>query len=99
MAAASAAYMLALALSQALIALSGHARAALGWLAAIVAMAVIIAMGSDLLLRVELGLVGGSVVAMGMMAVLLGLSIRRADLPSAETLVAAMSPEHEIIEP
>lgn len=99
LAAASAAYMLALALSQALIALSGHARAALGWLAAVVTLVIVIALGSDLLLRVELGLLAGAVVAVVAMAGLLWSLLRLGMPVTAEPLLEAIAPEHQLTEP
>ena len=99
LAAASAAYMLALALSQALIALEGHARAALGWITAIATLTVVTALGHDLLRRVEYGLLAGSAVAVVMMAVLLRLRMAAGVPATAASLMDAISPEHEIIEP
>ncbi|MGH9150341.1 MAG: hypothetical protein ACRD0F_08375, partial [Acidimicrobiales bacterium] len=99
LAAASGAYMLALALAQALIALSGHARAALGWAIAVGAFAVVTAIGSDLLLRVETGLLAGSLVGAVAMGALLALRMRAGVPDTAELLVEALSPEREIIEP
>ena len=62
---ASALYMVALAIAQAVIALHGHAKLALGWLLGVVGFTVVTAVASDdLLLRVELGLVAGSTVAL-----------------------------------
>ena len=63
LAASSAAFMLAVALSQALIALEGQSRVALGWLAGVVAFVGVTAMGDDLFLRVGAGLAAGSLVA------------------------------------
>ena len=71
LAGATAAYMLAMTMAQALIALSGYARVAMGWLAGVVAFAVVTALGSDLLVRVETGLLAGAVVAAAAMAALL----------------------------
>ncbi len=71
LAGATAAYMLAMTMAQALIALSGYARVAMGWLTGVVAFAVVTALGSDLLVRVETGLLAGSVVAAAAMAALL----------------------------
>lgn len=71
LATASALYMAAVALAQALIALSAPARMALAWLAGSIAFAVATALGDDLLLRTELGLVVGCAVAAGSMAALL----------------------------
>ena len=99
LAAASAAYMLALALSQALIALSGHARAAVGWIAAIATLTVVTAAGHELLPRVEYGLLAGSAVAVMMMAGLLWAQMRGGVTATAASLLDAISPEHEIIEP
>lgn len=99
LAAASGIYMLALALSQALIALSGHARAAFGWLVSVVVLTAVIAAGSDLLLRVELGLLAGAVVGAIVMAVLLRSTMARGVPETAEPLLEAISPEHEIVEP
>jgi O-antigen/teichoic acid export membrane protein len=62
---ASAAYMVALAIAQAVIALHGHAKVAAGWASGVAVFVIVTALGSrsDLLLRVELGLVAGSIVA------------------------------------
>jgi len=61
---ASALYMLGLAMAQAVIALHGHARVALGWLVSVVVFALVTTFwGHDLLLRVEMGLVLGSAAA------------------------------------
>lgn len=68
LAAASAAYMVALALAQALIALSAAAQVALAWLSGSIVFLVVTALGDDLLLRTELGLLAGCVVAAGSMA-------------------------------
>lgn len=58
---ASALYMLALSMAQAVIALHGHATVAIGWAVAVaVFIGVTTLAGHDLLLRVELGLVFGS---------------------------------------
>lgn len=52
---------------QALVALSAHHRMATGWFLALVAFVVVTALGDDLFLRVELGLLAGSVVALAWM--------------------------------
>ena len=58
-----------LGIAQAVIALRGHAWAALGWVAGLVTFVVVTLVSSDdLLLRVELGLVSAPVVAMGVFA-------------------------------
>jgi O-antigen/teichoic acid export membrane protein len=63
LAASSAAFMLAVALGQALIALEGQARVALGWLVGVLAFFAVTALGNDLFFRVEAGLAAGSAVA------------------------------------
>jgi O-antigen/teichoic acid export membrane protein len=61
----SATYMVALGIAQAVIALHGHAWAAIGWVAGLVTFVVVtLVSSSDLLLRVELGLVAAPAVAM-----------------------------------
>jgi O-antigen/teichoic acid export membrane protein len=58
-------YMLALAVAQAVIALHSHRWVAIGWLSSMVAFLLVTAFASsDLFLRVELGLVAGSAVAL-----------------------------------
>jgi hypothetical protein len=62
---ASALYMLALAIAQAVIALNGHARVAVGWCAGFVAFVMVAWLSSnDLYLRVELALVASSLVSL-----------------------------------
>lgn len=100
LAAASAGFMLAQALSQALIALEGHARTAFGWFVAITAFVVVTALGDDLLLRVELGLVAGSTAGVVAMSALLISRLRSPEPdPDLDSLVDAIRPDHEIIEP
>ena len=71
-------YMLAMACAQAVIALGGHGDQAVGWGAGVAALAVTIVagMGLDLFLRVELGLLVGSAVALVVMGFLLGRRLR-----------------------
>jgi hypothetical protein len=73
LAASSAAFMLAVALGQALIALEGQSRVAVGWFAGVVAFIGVTAMGDDLFLRVGAGLAAGSLVA----AIVIGLLARQ----------------------
>ena len=97
---ASAAFMLAQALSQALIALRGHAKVALGWSIAIVVMTIVTWASTDeLLLRVALGLVIGALVAVVAMSVLLIVQMRRGVPETVETLMTELGPDHEHIEP
>lgn len=63
LAAGSATIMLAAALGQSLIALSSQRRVAVGWFLGVVAFLAIVTAGNDLFLRVELGILGGALVA------------------------------------
>ncbi|MGH9212794.1 MAG: lipopolysaccharide biosynthesis protein [Acidimicrobiales bacterium] len=75
LAAGSGLYMLALAIAQALIALGGHRRQAFGWGMGLLALLVTVWLASDdLYLRVEIGLLVGSLVALVVMS---GLLVRR----------------------
>ncbi|HET9444259.1 MAG TPA: hypothetical protein VFO65_13095 [Acidimicrobiales bacterium] len=96
---ASGAFMLAQALSQALIALRSHAKAALGWVVAITVFAAGVVLGDGLLPRVELGLVTGSLAGVVAMAVLLRGRMARGVPEEDLALVEAIAPTHEIIEP
>ena len=73
LAAGSASIMLATALGQSLIALSSQRRVAIGWFLGVVAFVTFVALGNDLFLRVELGILGGSLVA----ALAMGLFTRQ----------------------
>ena len=93
LAAGSGAYMLALAIVQALIALGRHARSAVGWVVGLTVFVVVTAMGTTLLTRIELGFVSGAVTALLVAAVLLRVSMPSGDqefdpmtmmLPTAE---------------
>jgi O-antigen/teichoic acid export membrane protein len=59
----SALFMLAIAMAQAVIALHGHVQMAISWVLGVVTFFVVTALGTDLFLRVELGLVLGCAVA------------------------------------
>jgi O-antigen/teichoic acid export membrane protein len=97
LAAGSGAFILALTLAQALIALMGHSRAAMAWALGIVGFVIVTALGDDLFLRVELGFLAGSVLAAAVMAALLLQRIRAGVLPDTVTsLVEAL--EHEPLE-
>ena len=63
LAVSSGAFMLAVALGQALIALSGQGRVALGWASGVIVYVLAVALGDDLILRVEVGLAAGSATA------------------------------------
>jgi O-antigen/teichoic acid export membrane protein len=77
LAAASCIYLLGLTLSQALIALRQQARVAIGWGIGVVVLGVVTLLGSDLLLRVELGFLAGAASASAALAVLLAGPMRR----------------------
>ncbi len=64
-------YIVAMSLAQALIALAAPARMAVGWGIGVMAFALGVVFGNDLLFRVELGLVAGAVGAAASMALLL----------------------------
>lgn len=96
---AGACFMLSTALSQALIALRGYSKVALGWVVALVVFAVGVVLGPGLLGRVELGLVAGSAVSVAAMAVLLQLQMRKGVPDSAAPLFEALGADREIIEP
>jgi O-antigen/teichoic acid export membrane protein len=68
LAAASAVYMLALALAQALIALANYPRVVIGWAVGLVVFTVVTAVQHDLLPRVERGFLAGSVASAAVMA-------------------------------
>ncbi|MBW3576384.1 MAG: hypothetical protein KY462_01335 [Actinobacteria bacterium] len=72
-------YMLALALAQALIALDAHARVAAAWLAGVVGFTVVTAVVSELLLlRLEVGFVAGTGLALAAMGWLTVVTVRAA---------------------
>ncbi len=96
LAAGSGAFILALTLAQALIALMGHARAAAAFALGIAGFAVVTALGDDLFLRVELGYLAGSLVAAGAMSALL-LQRMRAGVPDSFVPLAHVI-EHEPLE-
>jgi O-antigen/teichoic acid export membrane protein len=69
LAGASAVYMLALALAQALIALADYTRVVIGWASGLIAFVIVTALGHELLPRVEHGFLAGSIAAAIVMAV------------------------------
>jgi O-antigen/teichoic acid export membrane protein len=85
---ASGVYMLALAVSQAVIALQGHKYVAAGWLFAMISFLVVTTFGAnDLFLRVELGLVAGSTVALAVFGYALRTRINAGAAPDAEAMI------------
>ena len=89
LAASSALYMLAITTSQAIIALHGHARVAIGWLVGVITFLVVTALGNDLLLRVETGLVAGSAMSVLALWLLLRPLLKRGGAPDEESLTEA----------
>jgi O-antigen/teichoic acid export membrane protein len=76
LAAGSVLFMLAQAMAQAVIALGGHTKMALCWLAAVATFVIVTAAGTDLYLRVEVGLLAGCAVACLGMAALVRQLVR-----------------------
>jgi O-antigen/teichoic acid export membrane protein len=88
---ASGLYMIATAIAQAVIALRGHHQVAFGWISAFTTFLVVTALaGDDLLLRVNLGLVSGSAVALVWFAFALRARIRSGAQPDEDSLVEAL---------
>jgi O-antigen/teichoic acid export membrane protein len=84
-------YMIALALAQAIIALRGHAKVAVGWMIGMLAFIVVVAIpDDDLLLRVETALVAGSFAAMVVFGVVLRAMIHTGVEPDEESLIEAL---------
>ena len=91
--AGSALFILALTLAQALIALMGHARAAVAWIAGIIGFVLVTALGDDLFLRVELGFLAGGTVAVAAMTGFLVERMRAGAEGRIEELVALVGSE------
>jgi O-antigen/teichoic acid export membrane protein len=89
LAAGSAAIMVALALAQALIALSAYPRVVIGWLLGILAFLVVVSADASLLPRVERAFLAGSAVSAVVMGFLLLTTMSRATTHTAEELVEA----------
>jgi O-antigen/teichoic acid export membrane protein len=97
----SAAFIFALTLAQALIALLGHGRALVAWSIGLVICVGVMALGSsatidDLFLRAELGYLAGCATAALMMMAFLVLQLRKQGPASLSLLVEAI--EHEPLE-
>jgi O-antigen/teichoic acid export membrane protein len=75
--------MATICLDQALIALNGHSRMAIGWFVALGVFVGVTALGSDLFLRVELGLLASSIFAFAWMGILLAERLRHHARPHA----------------
>ena len=88
----SAFYMLGLAISQAVLALHGHAQVALGWSVGMVSFIVTTSlMNGEVFRRVELGLLAGSLAAMVVFALALRSRLRAGAVPDAESLLVALT--------
>jgi len=97
LAGASAAYMLALALAQALIALSAYAKVVVGWAVGIITFVVVTATQHGLLARCERGFLAGSAAAAVVMGALVLNQLSQGVAVSADELVDA---SHQVpIEP
>jgi O-antigen/teichoic acid export membrane protein len=96
LAAGSGVYIIALTLAQALIALSGHARATVAWLVGVCVFVAVAAAVSDLFLRVELSFLIGSIASAVVMAAMLAERMRSGVPESIRPLIEAI--EHEPLE-
>jgi len=84
--------MVALALAQAIIALRGHAKVALGWFVGLASFIMLCAVpNDDLLLRVELALVVGSAAALVVFGIVLRILMRRGIQPDDDSILEAFS--------
>lgn len=91
----SACYMVASALAQAVIALSGHRLVAASWAAGVLAFVLVVALtADDLFLRVELGLLAGSAVATLAMALSLVARLAAGAQPEAGVVIEALHELH-----
>ncbi|MFM9112819.1 MAG: hypothetical protein ACKOPB_06160, partial [Actinomycetota bacterium] len=92
LAGASAIYMLALALAQAVIALHGHAAVAYGWIAGFATFALVAWLSSDdLYLRVELALLASSLVSLVIFAVVARRQLRAGTSVDVESVIEAIT--------
>jgi O-antigen/teichoic acid export membrane protein len=93
LAAASCAFIVALTVAQALLALKGHHEAAFAWFAGVVVFVAVAASVSGLELRVELGFLFGSLVSTLVMAWALRARLRHGATAGIESLVTAIEQE------
>jgi hypothetical protein len=68
-------FMVAVAIGQSLIALSSQAHLAVAWAAGLLVFVIVTALGNDLYLRVEIGLVVGTATTAALVAVLLAVQL------------------------
>jgi O-antigen/teichoic acid export membrane protein len=78
----SAVFMVGVTLGQTLIALSSPAHMALGWGAGVLAFAVVTALGDDLYLRVELGLIAGTTTVVAVLSAAVAVRLRELHVTS-----------------
>lgn len=92
LAGASAIYMLALALAQAVIALHGHAAVAYGWIAGFATFGIVAWLSSDdLYLRVELALLASSLASLVIFAVVARRQLRAGSSVDVESMIEAIT--------
>jgi len=88
----SAAYMVALALAQAVIALRGHALVAVGWSTGMTSFVLVTWLSSDnLFRRIEFGLVASSLAAMLVFGVALRYKLRSGEIPTDASMMEAIT--------
>ena len=89
---ASALYMVAVAIAQAVIALHGHALVAIGWMAGFVTYLIVVVWSSDdLYLRVELALVASSVAALLVFSLAIRAKMQRSASIDGESVIEAFA--------
>jgi O-antigen/teichoic acid export membrane protein len=93
LAAGSGVYIIALTLAQPLIALNGHAKATVAWVIGVAVFLGVIALVSDLFLRVELGFLIGSAASAAVMGVLLVQLLRSGATTTLAPLIEAVEQE------
>lgn len=96
LAAGSGAFIIALTVAQALLALKGHRPAALAWLAGVIVFVIVAAALSDLELRVELGFLVGALASTLVMGISLFSRMRRGVDEGVDSLITQI--EHEPLE-
>jgi len=90
-------FMVAQVLNQAIVSLSGYPRATAGWVTGSVLFVIVTMLGSQLFLRVEVGLIAGSVGTVAVMAaLLLPLMRRHSSAVEQGSRLAAATPSAEV---
>jgi O-antigen/teichoic acid export membrane protein len=93
LAAGSGMYIIALTLAQPVIALNGHAKSTIAWVVGVAVFVGVVAVVSDLFLRVELGFLIGSAASAALMAVFLTQLMRDGVTPSIGGLIEQIEQE------